>query len=191
MDKQEFDQLKERIQITRERIISMFTDINGVDSKLIGQLKMNLQIFEADLIEYGGDIEHECTKETIERTQVAIAKKNLEILNKQSDDIDKGAEIRNKSFEMQKRNAEIQEELIKTQNESVKRQIEHEKFIDGLEHRIVAALEKMAEILDRNVNVRYVTPLSVQVPNVKMNEVTCDSTPEDIQRYGFQLTEKK
>ena len=190
MDKQEFDKLKERIHITRERIINMFSDMNGATPMLIEQLKLDINIFEADLIEYGGYLENECTKETIEKTQVAIAKKHLEVLNKQSDDIDAGIEIRNKSFEMQKRNAEIQEELIKTQNESVKRQIEHEKFIDELEHRTIAALEKIAEILDRNINVRYTTPIAIQVPNVKLNEVTCNSSPEDIEKYGFQITEK-
>ena len=175
MDKQEFDQLKERIQITRERIISMFTDINGVDSKLIGQLKMNLQIFEADLIEYGGDIEHECTKETLEKTQVAIAKKHLDILNKQSNDMDVGAEIRNKSFEMQKRNAEIQEELIQSQKESVVRQTERDKIAFETEQKVMMALESIAYSLAKLVvnsnnldnNFKYLTPQKVSEFDIK------------------------
>lgn len=175
MDKQEFDKLKERIHTTRERIISMFTDMNGATPMLIAKLKLDINTFEADLIEYGGYLENECTKETLEKTQVAIAKKHLDILNKQSNDMDVGAEIRNKSFEMQKRNAEIQEELIQSQKESVVRQTERDKIAFETEQKMMTALESIAYSLAKltvNSNnfdkiFKYLTPQKLNEFDIK------------------------
>ena len=137
MDKQEFDKLKERIHTTRERIISMFTDMNGATPMLIAKLKLDINIFEADLIEYGGYLENECTKEN-------IVKAELEVLKKQSAEIDNNNEIRMKSFEIQKRNAELQEELIQSQKESVVKQTERDKIALEIEQKMVSALESIA-----------------------------------------------
>ena len=175
MDKQEFDKLKERIHTTRERIISMFTDMNGATPMLIAKLKLDINIFEADLIEYGGYLENECTKETLEKTQVAIAKKHLDILNKQSNDMDVGAEIRNKSFEMQKRNAEIQEELIQSQRESVVRQTERDKIAFETDQKMMTALESIAYSLAKltvnsnnfDKNFKYMTPQKLDEFDIK------------------------
>lgn len=137
MNKQEVEQIKERIKISRDRLMTMFVDIDCVSPKMIEDFKLYLTMLEADLIAYGGYLEKECTKEM-------TGKAYLEVLNKQADDIGKGAEVRDESFKLQKRNAEIQEELIKSHNESIKRQIERDEYDKKTDTRMITAMESIA-----------------------------------------------
>lgn len=144
MDEQTYKMYKDKIREAEDEITHILIDQNLVTSSILQKIEENIQRIKAFSMNIGGYLENECTKETLEKTQVAIAKKHLEILNKQSNDMDVGAEIRNKSFEMQKRNAEIQEELIQSQKESVVRQTERDKIAFETEQKMMTALESIA-----------------------------------------------
>lgn len=144
MDEQTYKMYKDKIREVEDEITHILIDQNLVTPSILQKIEENIQRIKAFSMNIGGYLENECTKETLEKTQVAIAKKHLEILNKQSNDMDVGTEIRNKSFEMQKRNAEIQEELIQSQKESVVRQTERDKIAFETEQKMMTALESIA-----------------------------------------------